>query len=155
MDTFFNYITKHIDQQEVDIWFNMNNILPEKMELFSDFCISVNNLINETYLGEEIQGTNETKINLSEEDKKKHFDWCWDKTVDNFGRENIKMNKRGEHYDYLISFFLEIYYNQKEPKIRNSTGLFFSDLFNTKEPFTKSDLDMLHGVYKSIEKNII
>ena len=32
MDNFFNYITKHIDQQEVDIWFNMNNILPEKME---------------------------------------------------------------------------------------------------------------------------
>lgn len=77
MDNFFNYITKQIDRKEVDIWFSMNNIIPERMELVSDFCVSLNNLIVDTYLGEEIQGTNETKISLSDEDKKKHFDWCW------------------------------------------------------------------------------
>ena len=132
MDNFFNYVTKQIEQKEVDIWFSMNNILPEKMELFSDFCISLNNLISDTYLGEETQGTNETKIILSEDDKKKHFDWCWDKTIDNFGKENIRINKRGEHYDYLSSFFLEVYYNQKEIKIRNSTGAFFQNYLTPK-----------------------
>lgn len=155
MDNFFNYVTKQVEQKEVDIWFSMNNIIPEKMELFSDFCVSLYNLVVDTYLGEEPQGTNETKISLSEEDKKKHFDWCWEKTVDNFKKENISINKRGEHYDYLNSFFLEVYYNQKETKIRNSIGDFFSDIFNSKNPYTKSDLDMLHGIYKSIEKNMI
>jgi len=154
MDNFFNYITKQIDRKEVDIWFSMNNIIPERMELVSDFCVSLNNLIVDTYLGEEIQGTNETKISLSDEDKKKHFDWCWEKTIDNFRRENILINKTGEHYDYLVSFFLEVYYNQKETKIRNSIGTFFLDIFNIKNPYTKPDLDMLHGIYKSIEKNI-
>ena len=32
---------------------------------------------------------NETKIVISNEDKQKHFDWCWDKTIDSFNLENI------------------------------------------------------------------
>lgn len=155
MDNFFSYITKQIDKKEVEIWFSVNNIIFEKMELFSDFCVSLNNLITDTYLGGETQENSETKINLTEEDKKKHFDWCWEKTIYNFEKENIRINKDGEHYDYLVSFFLEVYYNQKEPKIRNSIGKFFLDIFNPKNPYTKSDLDMLQGIYKSIEKNML
>lgn len=155
MDNFFNYVTKQIDPKEVEIWLSINNVIPEKMELFYDFCGSLYNLIVETYLGEEVEVGIETKIHLSDDDKRKHFDWCWEKTISNFEKENIKFNKLGEHYDNLSSFFIEVFYNQREPKIKYSIGNFFYELFDKSTPYTKSDLDMLQGIYKSLDKNII
>ena len=86
--------------------------------------------------------------------KKKHFEWCWSKTIDNFNKESITFNDKGEHYDYFLEFFMEIFYNQKDDKIRLSISTFFNDIFDRKKPFTKSDLDMVSNIYKSLDKNI-
>ena len=122
------------------------------MDLYYDFSFSLYYLILDTYLGDE--KNNETKITLSDEDKIKHFEWCWDKTIDNFKKEEITFNRQGDHYDYFLSFFTEIFYNQKESKIKDSIGVFFNDLFDRKKPFTKSDLDMISSIYKSLDKNM-
>jgi hypothetical protein len=152
MENFFNYIAKPMLPEDVDIWFKVNNIIPEKMDLYYDFSFSLYYLILDTYLGDE--KNNETKITLSDEDKIKHFEWCWDKTIDNFKKEEITFNRKGDHYDYFLSFFTEIFYNQKESKIKDSIGVFFNDLFDRKKPFTKSDLDMISSIYKSLDKNM-
>jgi hypothetical protein len=154
MDNFFNYITKPISPEDVDKWFRGNNIIPEKIELYFDFSQSLYELMTETYLGYD-NSHNETKIALSENDNDNHFEWCWNKAIDNFKKENIRFNKKGDHYDYFKSFFDELFYNQKEPNIRNSVGDFFSDLFDIKKPFTKSDLDMISSIYKVMDKNLI
>lgn len=154
MDNFFNYVTKQVKPEEVDLWFRSNNIIPEKLELFSDFCQSLNLLIIETYLGES-DSPSETKVSMSDEDKIGHFVWCWNKVIDNFSKENIKFNKKGEHFDYFVSFFEEIFYKQESKKVRNSVTFFFEELFDLKKPFTKSDLDMINTVYKSLEKNML
>jgi hypothetical protein len=138
--------------EDVDIWFRINNIIPEKMDLYYDFSFSLYYLILDTYLGDDKNG--ETQIILSEEDNLKHFEWCWNKTVENFRKEEISFNKRGDHYDYFLSFFSEIFYNQKENRIKSSIGTFFNDLFDRKKPFTKSDLDMISSIYKSLDKNM-
>jgi hypothetical protein len=138
--------------EDVDIWFRVNNIIPEKMDLYYDFSFSLYFLILETYLGDE--KSNETKVNLTDEDNLKHFEWCWDRTIDNFKKEEITFNNRGDHYDYFLSFFTEIFYNQRENKIKDSIGTFFNDLFDRKKPFTKSDLDMVSSIYKSLDKNM-
>ena len=153
MENFFNYITKPLNPEDVDLWFRVNNIIPEKLELFSDFSHSLNIVICETYLGEDTHSV-ETKITLSDEDKLNHFDWCWKKTVDNFKKENITFNGKGEHYDYFKSFFDEIFYNQKEDSVRKSISNFFNDLFDLNKPFTKSDIDMISSIYKLLDKNI-
>jgi hypothetical protein len=153
MENFFNYITKNLNHEEVDVWFRVNNIYPEKLELFSDFTHSLNTLIVDTFLGDETEST-ETKINLSDEDNRKHFEWCWNKVVDNFNKEKIIFEKKGDHYDYFESFFFEIFYNQKEKELRLSIDKFFNDLFNTKTSFTKSDLDMIGTIYKLLDKNM-
>jgi hypothetical protein len=153
MENFFNYITKPLNPEDVDLWFRINNIIPEKLELFSDFSHSLNLLICDTYLGEELK-SNETKITLSEEDKTKHFDWCWNKTIDNFKKENLIFENEGEHYEYFKSFFEEIFYNQKEKVVRDSINNFFDDLFNLNKPFTKSDLDMISSIYKLLDKSM-
>jgi hypothetical protein len=53
MENFFNWISKPMDSEDVEIWFNMNNMIPEKGELFFDFCVSLFTLMKETYLGDE------------------------------------------------------------------------------------------------------
>jgi hypothetical protein len=152
MENFFNYISKPLLPEDVDVWFRVNNIIPEKLELYSDFTHSLNNLINSTYLGE--NDINETKIVLSEDDDRNHFEWCWNKLIDNFNKETIIFDNRGEHFDYFESFFGETFYNQKDIKVKLSIGFFFTDLFNNEKLFTKSDLDMVTTIYKLLDKHL-
>jgi hypothetical protein len=147
MENFFNYISKPVHPDDVQVWLNINNIIPEKVELYSDFTSSLYKLILNTYLGED-DNSNESNIKLTDEDNTKHFDWCWKKTIENFNKENVKFYSRGEHYDHFKSFFDEVYYNQKEQKVKDQIGVFFEDLFDLKKPFTKSDIDMLTDLYK-------
>ena len=153
MENFFNYITQPVKPEDVEKWFKGNNILNEKLELFSDFSHSLNLLIVETYLGQQ-DSPNETKIVMSDDDNSKHFEWCWDKTVNNFIKEDLNFDNRGEHFDYFKSFFDEIFYTQKDEKIRKSITNFFTDLFDINKPFTKSDLDMVSTIYKILDKHL-
>lgn len=153
MENFFNYITKPMSPEDVEVWFRVNNVIPEKLELYSDFSHSLNSLILQTYLGQNTI-SNETKIILSDKDNLNHFDWCWNKTIENFKKENINFHLKGGHYDYFESFFDEIFYHQKEEKVRLSVGEFFTDLFNLEKTFTKSDLEMILMIYKVLNNSL-
>lgn len=139
--------------EDVEVWFRVNNVISEKIELYSDFSHSLNSLILETYLGQNTI-SNETKIILSDKDNLNHFDWCWKKTIENFKKENITFRLKGGHYDYFKSFFDEIFYHQKEDKVRLSVGEFFTDLFNLDKTFTKSDLEMVLIIYKVLNNGL-
>jgi hypothetical protein len=102
-------------------------------------------------MGEE---TNETKISLSHEDKELHFEWCWNKMVEDFKRENIIIKHGGEHKEYFRSFFFDTFYNQSEKNIKESISNFLVEVFDVEKPFSKSDLDILTELYKLMEKNI-
>jgi len=154
MENFYNYISKHLEPDQVDIWFKVNNIIPEKMELYYHFCHSLYLIIIDTYLGDELE-SNETKVEMSDEDNEKHFNWCWNKNIENFQQENIIFEEQGEHLNYFYSFFKEIFYEQKEPKVKRSIDIFFNDLFNRDKPFTQVDLDLVYNIYKSLDKNLV
>jgi hypothetical protein len=154
MDNFFNYITKNLDPEEVDIWFRVNNIIPEKMELYYDFSYSLFLLIKKTYLGNN-QNNNETKVEMTDEDNTKHFKWCWDKTLYNFKKENIEFQVKGDHYDYFQSLLGELYYKQNKDAVRDSIDMFFNDLFSREKPFTQVDLDLIYNIYKTLDKNLL
>ena len=123
------------------------------MELYYDLSYSLYLLIKTTYLGDN-EVSNETKVEMNEVDNKKHFDWCWNKTLDNFGKENITFEREGDHYDYFFSLFNEIYYNQPKEILRESIDVFFNDLFNREKPFTQVDLDLIFNIYKTLDKNL-
>jgi len=154
MDNFFNYITKNLNPEQVDIWFRVNNIIPEKMDLYYDLSYGLYLLIRTTYLGYDDDFT-ETKVRMTPEDNLNHFDWCWNKTIENFKKENINFELRGEHYEYFLNLFLEIYYTQNRDVVRESIDVFFNDLFNREKPFTQVDLDLIYNIYKSLDKNLI
>lgn len=155
MENFYSWMMKPVNHDDVEVWFNVNNMIYEKRQLFSDFTFSLYNLISSTYLGDDLDNTSETKLVLSQEDKLKHFDWCWKKTLDNFSKESIKFNVKGEHREYYEKFFMDLFYNAENKTISENIVIFFQELFDEKKMFTKSDLDMLTEIYKLLNKNIL
>jgi hypothetical protein len=150
MENFFNWMTKPLPKDEIIIWFNIHNMTYEKIELYGDFFKSLNYIIMDTYLGD---NTSETKISLSNEDNLSHFEWCWNKIIENFKRENIIIKSDGDHKDYFQSFFIDTFYNQKESNLKKSIPKFLNEIFEVGMTYSKSDLDLLTELYKLIEKN--
>ena len=126
MDQFFNWLAKPMEYEEIDAWYKANNIIPELSDLFRDFCFSLLNLVQDTYLGDISNNNKETNIGLTLEDKVSHFDWCWKKTVDNFSKENVFFVKTDESYDYFKNFFMDVFYNQEQEVVKNSLNDFFN-----------------------------
>ena len=155
MENFYSWMMKPVNREDVEIWFNVNNMIYEKRQLFSDFTFSLYDIIKSTYLGDDITNPSETKIILSQQEKENHFEWCWNKTLENFSKENIKFNLNGEHKDYYEKFYMDLFYNAENNKISGNILMFFEELFNEEKMFTKSDLDMLTEIYKLLNKNII
>ena len=151
MENFFNWISMPIPKEDVVVWFNIHNMNYEKIELYGDIFKSLNFIIINTYLGDE---KSETKIIMSKEDNTLHFNWCWNKLLEDFRKENIHIKHGGKHKDYFESFFNDSFYNQKEGNIKNAISNFITEVFSVEKPFSKSDLDILTEIYKLLEKNI-
>jgi len=143
---FYRYVTEPIPKKDLEIWFKANDIIIEKSELFFYFIKSLYVLVNKTYLGKDI-------IN-KEEDIVNHFQWCWDKGIDNLEKEGIFFKKRGPHYDYFWNFFLESFYGEKYEYTINKVDKFFSTLFKIDDKKTKSELDIYTDLYKTLENNL-
>jgi hypothetical protein len=150
MENFFNWVSKPVPKDEVLVWFNINNMNFEKVELYGDFFKSLNSKVIDTYFQEDHY---ETKIIISEENKKEHFEWCWSKTLEDFAKENINFNTTGEHKNYFEKFFFETFYNQKEKTLKDAIPSFLDEVFSLEKPFSKSDLEIMTEIYKLLEKN--
>jgi hypothetical protein len=153
MENFFLYISKPVDKDDVNLWLEANNVCYRKFELYSDFVNSLVNLIYETYLGNDVNKS--TNIMIEEEDNYKHFDWCWNKLIDNFKKESIHFSRDGEHYDFFKGFIIETFYNQKINEVKFSLDRFFKEIFYLDGLHTMSDLDLLKTIYKSLDKNLL
>ena len=151
MENFFNWMSKPIPTHEVEVWFQIHNIFPEKVELYGDIFQSLSIVIRETYLGDSVS---ETRIVLTTEDITNHFDWCWKKTLKDFELENLSIDADGNHKDYFKNFFNDSFYRQNSGDVRNSIPKFINELFDLNKPFAKSDLDILTEIYKLLDKHV-
>ena len=96
------------------------------------------------------------EVIVTDTQKVGHFQWCWDKNIDNFSEENINFKKGGDHYEYFWHFFSESFYNEKgEPIITEKMDDYLKKLFELHVEKTKSDLDVLTDIYKVLDKSII
>ena len=80
-ESYLEFISSESYKHHLDVWYRTYNISNEKTELFYDFLISVYNLIEDTFLGEDVLN--------NEIEQRNHFTWCWDKTIDSFSKEKI------------------------------------------------------------------
>jgi len=152
MENFFKWLSEPIPKDELETYFNMNNINREKIDLFFDILMSLNITISKTYLGD--NNDQLISVDYSNEDKEKHFDWCWSKTIDSFKKENIFLNKDGDHYKYLKIFYFDIFYNKIDGINHNSIKIFIEELFNIEGLYSKADLQILTEIYKLLDKNL-
>ena len=144
---FLKYVTKQVTPQEMDLWLKAHNISSEKSGLFFDFICSLYLIVQDTFLGEDILITNT--------DKKGHFTWCWEKNIDNFSKENIHFEMRGEHYDYFWNFFTESFYKDNDKDSIEKMDIYLNKLFKLFIKKTKSELDVLADIYKILDKSLI
>ena len=106
MGNFFDWLAKPMEKEDIVAWYLANNIIPEYTELFRDFCFSFYGLIKITYLGEENNDSLETKTGMTEQQKKEHFDWCLNKTIESFKKENIDFQLNQKDVVFFESFSL-------------------------------------------------
>lgn len=128
---------------DFDVWRKTNNISREKLELFHDFVISLDTLIEDTFLGYDVINDKE-KI-------KGHFNWCWNKVIDNFEKENIHFKRTGPHFSYFFSFFQTAFYDKEleYSETRDS----FKELFNIMLEKREIERKLLLDIYKIMELN--
>ena len=154
MGRFFDWLAKPMKDEDINAWYLANNITSEHTELFRDFSLSFYYLIVDTYLGDDSPTTSETKVGMTMEQKKDHFKWCWNKTIDNFSKESIYFIFREDDMEFFESFFFEIFYLQKDDSIRQNIELFLQQLFDRKGKKSKSDIEIFTDLYKLLERSL-
>ena len=143
---FFRYISHPLSQGDIEMWIKVNGIISEKSDLFFDFVTTLYKLVNKTYLGDDVIKKEEDKIN--------HFNWCWNQVLDNFSKENIFFEKKGQHYKYFWNFFDESFYSKDATIVIERLDEFFPMLFKFSRRKTKSELDLFTDLYKLLDNNL-
>jgi hypothetical protein len=155
MGRFFDWLVKPMSQDDITSWYLANNITPELTELFRDFCVSLMDLLKDTYLGDDgDDDVRDTKVGMTDPQKKDHFKWCWNTTVTNFKKENIDFNFNKGDSEFIEAFFFDIFYNQTDIKLKENIDEFFKQIFNYKEKKTKSDIEIFTDIYKVLERSL-
>jgi hypothetical protein len=145
---FLDYINKPMSRESIIVLYSANNIKYEKCELYCDFIQSLIFLIYDTYLGDDITNENE---------QRNHFNWCWDKNIKNFKKENIEFNPT-KLKNYFLEFMLEVYYpitkkEENQIALDNIIKL-WSYIFDFNNNKSKADIDTLIEVYNMFENSL-
>ena len=144
---FMNYIATPLTYEQMHLLYRANNIKYERCNLYYDFIMSLNKIINVTYLGSDY-------IN-SEKEITQHFNWCIDKVIDNFKEENIVFDDMTQIKEYFYFFYYEIFYKSQDKKNILSKLNNLGDLsFNYHRLKSRSDIDVLIELYKLLDKSL-
>lgn len=144
---FIEYITKNMEKKDLFLLYKINNIKKEKLELYLDFVFSLNELVIDTYLGDDI--TNES-------DKLSHFKWCWNNVVSSFKKEGIYFVDTDELFIYFLTFYQESFYNEiKIDEMVSKFSHFWSDLLDYEKSKTMSEYETMLEIYKIFNKSFV
>lgn len=146
--SFLAYIHNPISRESMNVLYSSNNVKYEKCELYSDFVQSLLTLTFDTYMGDDI---------MTIQDQLKHFDWCWNKVIEDFKTEDIFF-ENSKLYEYFLEFMLEGFYILEKNKRFDYTdkGLLkiWLDIFNYDKIKTQADMDTLIEIYNIFEKSL-
>jgi outer membrane PBP1 activator LpoA protein len=137
------YIKKPLSIESIDLLYKANNVRYENTLVYSDFSLSLIHLVINTYLGDEL---------TSDEDKKKHFDWCWTKVNINFQKEQINLKTTAElknyYYDFLEIAFYQNTEKEEDEKLTAGIIKYWKEIFDMQSIKTRAEVDVFLEVYK-------
>jgi hypothetical protein len=141
------FVSKPMRKDDVLILYRVNNVTPEKTELYLDFIQSLYNVVTTTYLGDDV---------MTKRDITKHFGWSWNQVVTSFRKEHIYFEDNIEIYSYFNLLFTESFYDEEDKSEKNIKPLmdFWFTTFNYTPIKTRSELETFFDLYKLFDKSI-
>lgn len=141
------YVSRPMKKEDVLLLYRVNNVTPERTELYLDFVKSLFKLVTSTYLGDDV---------MDDKEIKKHFNWCWSKVLNNFRKEYIYFDDNVEMYSYFNSLFTEFFYQEEDKSESNIKELmnFWVNSFKYEPIKTRSELETFFDLYKLFDKSI-
>ena len=141
------FVSKPMNEEDVLILYRVNNVIPEKAELYLDFIHTLYNKVTTTYLGDDV---------MSVRDTKKHFGWCWGQVSLSFRKEHIYFDDNIEIYSYFNSLFTESFYDEVDKSCGNIKPLieFWTTTFSYTTKKSRSDLVTFFDLYKHFDKSV-
>lgn len=142
---FMKFIINPLEMSSIDKLYREYGVVYERVDIYRDFTLSLNNLIQDTYLGDNV---------MSEIDKKNHFDWCWKKVCDDFSVTTIYFVDNQKLYTYFKDFIWKTFYlipdkkNSDFPKSIEPVFIYLFDYNNVKK---HSDIDKFLSIYATFE----
>lgn len=125
--------------------YKQHGVVYERVDLYRNFTLSLNSLIQSTYMGDDIH---------DEKTKKQHFDWCWKQVSEDFTIEGIYFVDNQMLYEYFRVFMLKTFYiipNKDESLIPANIEKVFSYLFDYNHLKKADDIETFIDVYKKFE----
>jgi hypothetical protein len=105
-------------------------------------------------LGDEYENSNDTKVGMTEQQKKDHLKWCWEKTISNFQKENVLFFFNEKDTIFLKDLFYDVFYNQNDKKGQENAFDFFVQIFGYESKKSKSDIEIFTDIYKTLERSL-
>jgi hypothetical protein len=141
------FVSKPMKRDDVLLLYRVNNVTPEKTELYLDFIQALYNTVTSTYLGDDV---------MTSKDIKKHFNWCWNQVLKSFRKEHIYFEDNIEIYSYFHTLFTESFYEEEDKSEDNIRQLmnFWESTFTYSSKKTRSELETFFDVYKLFDKSI-
>ena len=144
---FLRYIGTPLTKDEMTLLYKANNVRYDKCELYYDFIKTLNLLVIDTYLGDDVITT--------EEDQKRHYLWCFSKVILDFKSENIYFDDSDALKFYFFHFYNELFYpNEDKDGIIIKLNVLPNLSFDFHRVKTRSDMDLLIELYKLFEKSL-
>jgi len=139
---FINYMATPLSLLAIDLIYTSNNIVYERADLYRDFILTLDDLIETTYLGHEL---------TEEKERLNHFNWCWNKASEAISQKNIKFIRNNDAYVYFLDYYFDTFYSNNNVNFK--IGDFWSYIFNYNIEKSRSDLDSFINLYKILEKS--
>lgn len=145
INRFIEYFSKPLSYEQLIYLNTINNVTAERVTLYKDFIISLCHLIYDTYMGDDV---------TDEEERKNHFNWCWNRNIHNFSKEGVMIEEQGEHYYYFYNYFSDTFYSNtdKGKKLTNKIMEFWNSMITYDKIKTKSEYDIFIEVFKTLNK---
>lgn len=137
----------YLDTYQLELTFKTYNINHEKIDLYYDFLISLDTLINKTFLGIDVIYTYNDILN--------HFTWCFNKIIESFEKENIFFKRKGTLFNYLWLFYYDGFYMTLVENGEVRVIQFFITLFDMSIKKTRPELKIIIDIYSIFEENLI
>lgn len=143
VDKLIRHMTKALSLIQIELIYTSNNVIYERVELYRDFTLTLDDLIESTYFGHDM---------LNFDDRVNHFNWCWDKACNLLDLKTIDFKNNLKLYIYFHDLYFEVFYNEESTKhieVKN----YWPTLFNCYIQKTRSEIDKFLYLYKIFEES--